>query len=88
MIGRLGRKALAATHGQGSLAALSLFDSTTLNGDSGSHCRAEIDRVTHQVESNLPLTSKQKFRFGLSWSGQARPKQNFCFDVNGKFGST
>ena len=40
-------------------------------------------RVTHQVEPNLPLTSKQKFRFGL-----ARQKQNLCYDVNGRFGST
>ena len=31
-----------------------------------------VYRVTHQVEPNLPLTSKQKFRF----------------DVNGRFGST
>ena len=35
-------------------------------------------RVTHQVEPNLSLTSKQKVR-----PGQARPKRNFCYDVNG-----
>ena len=29
-------------------------------------------RVTHQVVANLPLTSKQKFHFGLSWPGQAK----------------
>ena len=34
-------------------------------------------RVTHQVDSNLPLTSNQKFRFGLSKPGQTRPKRNF-----------
>ena len=32
-------------------------------------------RVTHQVVTNLPLTSKQKFRFGLAWPGLARPGQ-------------
>ena len=48
-----------------------------------SHCR-----VTHLVDSNIPLTSKQKFRFGLAiLSGQARPIRNFCFDVNGRFES-
>ena len=45
-------------------------------------------RVTHLVDSNLPLTSKQKFRFGLACPDLARPKQNFCFDVNGRFEST
>ena len=47
-------------------------------------------RVTNQVqvEPNLPLTSKQKLRFSLSRSGQARLKRNFCFDVKGRFGST
>ena len=43
-------------------------------------------RVTHQVKPNLPLTSTQKFCFGLAWSGQA--KRNLCFYVNGRFGST
>ena len=37
----------------------------------------QMYRVTHQVDSNLPLTSNQKFRFGLSKPGQTRPKQNF-----------
>ena len=44
--------------------------------------------VTHLVDSDLLLTSKQKFRFGLARSGQARPIRNFCFDVNGRFEST
>ena len=38
--------------------------------------------------TNLPLTSKQKFRFGLVCPGQARLKRNFCFDVNGRFVTT
>ena len=46
---------------------------------------SEHYRVTQHVGSNLPLTSTQKFHFGLARSGQARPKQNFCFDVNGRF---
>ena len=33
--------------------------------------------VTHQVVTNLPLTSKQKFPFGLVCPSLARPKQNF-----------
>ena len=41
-------------------------------------------RVTHQVGSNFPLTSKQKFRFGLACPDLARPKRNFSFDVNGR----
>ena len=45
-------------------------------------------RVTRQVVPNLTLTSKQKFCFGLARSGQARPKLNFCFEVNGRFGTT
>ena len=28
-------------------------------------------RVTHHVRQNLPLISKQKFRFGLAWPGQS-----------------
>ena len=44
-------------------------------------------RVTHLLGSNLLLTSKQKLRFGLARSGQARPKRNFCLDVNGRFES-
>ena len=42
-------------------------------------------RVTHQVVPNLLLTSKQKFHFGLARPGQARPKWNICFEVNGRF---
>ena len=33
-------------------------------------------RVTIQVGPKLPLTSKQKFRFGLTRPGQARPGQS------------
>ena len=40
-------------------------------------------RVTYHVAQNLLLTSKQKLRFGLACPGLARPKQNFCFEVNG-----
>ena len=36
-------------------------------------------RVTHHVVQTLPLTSKQKFCFGLARLGQARPKRNFLF---------
>ena len=45
-------------------------------------------RVTNQVVQNLQLTSKQKFRFGLTWPGLDRPKRNFCFEVNGRFCTT
>ena len=38
-----------------------------------------VYRVTHHVDSNLPLTSKQKFHV---------LKCNFCFDVSGRFEST
>ena len=34
-------------------------------------------RVTIQLVQNLPLTSNQKFRFGLARLGQSRPKRNF-----------
>ena len=38
-------------------------------------------RVTIQLVQNLPLTSKQKFRFGL-----ARPHGlDICFEVNRRF---
>ena len=47
-----------------------------------------IYRVTHHVDSNLPLTSKQKFHFGLACLDLARPKQNFCSDDKGRFEST
>ena len=33
-----------------------------------------IYRVTHHVDSNLPLTSKQKFRYGLACPDLARSK--------------
>ena len=52
------------------------------------HVWSTAYRVTHQVVTNLPLTSKQKFRFSLARPGQARPKQNFCFEVNGRFITT
>ena len=45
-------------------------------------------RVTHLVDSNLLLTSKQKFRIGLACTDLAGPKRNFCFDVNRRFEST
>ena len=45
-------------------------------------------RVSQHVGSNLPLTSKQKFSFGLPCPDLARPKQNLCFDVNGRFEPT
>ena len=42
-------------------------------------------RVTIQLVGNLPLTSKQKFHFGLARPGQARPKRNLSFEVNRRF---
>ena len=36
-------------------------------------------RVTHLLVQNLPLTSKEKFRFGLACPGLARPKRNFSY---------
>ena len=42
-------------------------------------------RVTIQLVMNLPLTSKQKFRFGLARTGLDRPNRNFCFEVNEGF---
>ena len=47
-----------------------------------------IYRVTIQVGPNLPLTTRQKFRFGLTRPGWARLKRNFCLEVNGRFGPT
>ena len=47
-----------------------------------------VYRVTHLVDSNLPLTSKQKFCIGLACPDLARPKRNFGFYVNGRFEST
>ena len=43
-------------------------------------CGVRVYRVTIPLVQNLPLTSKQKAR-----PGQARPKQSFCFEVNGRF---
>ena len=40
-------------------------------------------RVTIQLMTNLLLTSKQKFRFGLAMPDQARPKRNFCLKSTG-----
>ena len=42
-------------------------------------------RVTHQVVTNLLLTSKEKLSFGLTCPGLARPNWNFCFDDKGRF---
>ena len=42
-------------------------------------------RVTIHLVQNLPLTSKQKFHFGLACPDLARPKRNFSFEVNGRF---
>ena len=42
-------------------------------------------RVTILFVQNLPLTSDQKFRFGLACLGLARPKRNFSFEVNRRF---
>ena len=42
-------------------------------------------RVTITLVQNLPLTSNQKFRFGLTCPALARPKRNFCFEVNRRF---
>ena len=47
-----------------------------------------IYRVTNQVVTNLPLTAKQKIHYGLARPGKARPKQNFCFEVMGRFVTT
>ena len=63
---------------------MSTLDKMTINNLIGI-LDSILYRVTHQVEPNLPLKSKQKFCFGLSRSGQARPKQNFCFDVKGRY---
>ena len=41
--------------------------------------------MTIQLVQNLLLTSRQKFRFGLARPGQARPKRNFCLEVNWRF---
>ena len=51
------------------------------------HVLLGIYRVTRLVDSNLLLTSNQKFRFGLARSGQARPIRTLSFGVNGRFES-
>ena len=42
-------------------------------------------RVTIPLVQNLQLTSRQKFRFGLARPGQAKPKRNFCLEINWRF---
>ena len=55
-------------------------------GEGHVHVRMEMDyRVTIPLVQNLPLTSKQKFRFGLAMPGQIRPKRNSSFEDNGRF---
>ena len=44
-----------------------------------------VYRVTIPLVKNLQLTSRQKFRFGLACPGLARPKRNFCLEVNWRF---
>ena len=41
------------------------------------HFLPSLYRVTHPVVQNLPLTSKQKFRLDLAWSGQAKAELLF-----------
>ena len=62
-----------------------LFRRTTKCGDFFLHT---FYRVTIQLVANLPLTSRQKFRFDLARPGQARPKRNLCFEVNGRSNTT
>ena len=45
-----------------------------------------VYRVTIQLVTNLPVTSKQKFCFGLAWPSLARPKRNFLLKSAGGFG--
>ena len=59
---------------------------TVARGDKKSRKRRRIIdqmqrlyRVTIPLVQNHPLTSEQKFCFGLAKSGQARPKRNFSF---------
>ena len=61
------------------LARRNKFHQTTYK----SYFRA-LYRVTKQLEQNVPLTSKQKFLFGLAWPDLDRPKRNFCLEVNGR----
>ena len=42
-------------------------------------------RVTIPLVQNFQLTSRQKLRFGLARLGQAKPKRNFCLEVNWRF---
>ena len=46
---------------------------------------SQIYRVTHLVDSNLLLTSNQKFRFCLARSEQTRLIRSLSYDFNGKF---
>ena len=43
-------------------------------------------RLTIELVTNLPLTSKQNFR--LAWPVLARPKHNFCYVVNRRLVTT
>ena len=57
----------------------------------GGDCEGYIQcyyRVTHLLDSNLPLTSKDKLRIALACPDLARPKWNFWFDVKRRFEST
>ena len=55
-------------------------------------CVIEVKQCNIQGDTspwfNLLLTSKQMFRIGLACPDLARPKWNYCFDVNRKFVST
>ena len=62
-----------------------LFIKAGTKGKTCFYVMCHLYRVTHQVVTNLPLTSKQKFRFGLACHGLAKPRRNFSFDVNGRF---
>ena len=59
-----------------------------VNLDLESICDMYIYRATEKLDPNLPLMSKQKFQFGLAYPDLASPKRNFCFDVNGRIGSS
>ena len=47
--------------------------------------RKEKYRVTITLILNLQLSSRQKFRFGLTCPALARPKRKFCLEVNMRF---
>ena len=56
-----------------------------------SHNLAPLYRVTHQVVTNLLLTSKQKFCFGLACFGLAclgQAKTELFKSINGRFVTT